>query len=294
MVQFHEVGAVDAIADICGVCLALDTLGVDDVVCSPLPVGRGFVQAAHGRLPLPAPATLEILREAGAPLEPLELRAELVTPTGAALVAALASRFGSFPALTPRAVGYGAGTRDLEEVPNVVRVVLGRPRPERRNGRRAAGRDQSRRPLAGARPRRGGGRDRRRRPRRVDDGRADEEGPARASCCRRWPGPPTPRRWPARCCGTRARWGCGSRRTRAASSTATGSRSTSGGAVRVKRGWLNGELVNVAPEHDDCAAVARSTGRPVKEVWARALTAAGTLGHDHPHPEGDGHGHDHR
>ncbi len=63
--------------------------------------------------------------------------------------------------------------------------------------------------------------------------------------------------------------------------------------MRVKRGWLDGELVNVAPEHDDCAAVARSTGRPVKEVWARALTAAGALGHEHSHPEGDGHGHDH-
>jgi uncharacterized protein (TIGR00299 family) protein len=292
LVHFHEVGAVDAIADICGACLALETLGVDDVVCSPLPVGRGFVRAAHGRLPLPAPATLEILRDAGAPLEPLELRAELVTPTGAALVAALASRFGPFPALTPRAIGYGAGTRDLEEVPNVVRVVLGEP-----VAGAAAGDvllvETNLDDLS---------------PELVPDAAAAATA---AGALDVWTTAAQMKKGRpgvvlsalARPADAEAVAGALLRHT-----SALGVRLApyarreldrdwvtvdAGGAVRVKRGWLDGELVNVAPEHDDCAAVARSTGRPVKEVWARALTAAGALGHDH-HPEGHGHGHDHR
>ena len=96
-VQFHEVGSLDAIGDVIGVCVAAASLGADEITCSPLPTSRGFVRAAHGRLPLPAPATLEILREAGAPLVPLEVGVELVTPTGAALVAALATTFGAVP-----------------------------------------------------------------------------------------------------------------------------------------------------------------------------------------------------
>jgi uncharacterized protein (TIGR00299 family) protein len=122
-VVFHEVGAVDAIGDVCGVALALHDLGVERVECSPLPASRGFVHAAHGRLPLPAPAVLELL--AGAPLVPLEVDRELVTPTGAALVMAVTERFGAYPAMTLERVGYGAGSRDLEQVPNLVRVVLG-------------------------------------------------------------------------------------------------------------------------------------------------------------------------
>ena len=93
--HFHEVGAVDAIGEVCGVALALEDLGVDRVVCSPLPVGRGFVKAAHGRLPLPAPATLALLE--GAPIYGVEVETELVTPTGAALVAALAAGYGPLP-----------------------------------------------------------------------------------------------------------------------------------------------------------------------------------------------------
>src|SRR4051794_14392617 len=122
-VHFHEVGAVDAIGEVCGVALALEDLGVDRVVCSPLPVGRGFVKAAHGRLPLPAPATLTLLE--GAPIHGVDIDKELVTPTGAALVAALAESFGPIPAMTVEGSGYGAGTRDLEQLPNVVRVILG-------------------------------------------------------------------------------------------------------------------------------------------------------------------------
>ena len=119
--HFHEVGAIDAIGEIVGVALALESLGIDRVICSPLPMGRGFVDAAHGRLPLPAPATLELLR--GAPLYGVEVELELVTPTGAALVAALADGFGPLPRMTLEAAGYGAGTRDLEAMPNVVRAI---------------------------------------------------------------------------------------------------------------------------------------------------------------------------
>ncbi len=122
-VHFHEVGAVDAIGDICGVAVALESLGIDEIVCSPLPLGRGFAKTAHGTLPLPAPAMLELLR--GAPLLGVDLDAELVTPTGAALVAALASEFGPVPAMRLSSLGYGAGTRDLSELPNVVRVLVG-------------------------------------------------------------------------------------------------------------------------------------------------------------------------
>ena len=108
----------------CGVALALEALDVDRVACSPLPAGRGLVSAAHGILPLPAPATLELLR--GAPLHGVDADVELVTPTGAALVAALAEgRFGPVPPMVLETVGYGAGARDLADRPNVVRVLLG-------------------------------------------------------------------------------------------------------------------------------------------------------------------------
>ena len=122
-VQFHEVGSEDAIADVVGVVLALEQLGVDEIVVSPLPIGRGFVRSAHGILPLPAPATLELLR--GIPVQGVDVDRELVTPTGAAIVAALGSEFGGFPSMTTTSIGYGAGTRDLAARPNVVRAVLG-------------------------------------------------------------------------------------------------------------------------------------------------------------------------
>ncbi len=95
LVHFHEVGGLDALADVCGVALALEELGIDRVECSPIPCSRGFVEASHGRLPLPAPATLELLR--GAPLVPLDLGVELVTPTAAALFAATVERYGALP-----------------------------------------------------------------------------------------------------------------------------------------------------------------------------------------------------
>jgi hypothetical protein len=124
-VTFHEVGALDAIADICGVALALEDLGIDDVVCSPLPLGRGMTRGAHGLLPLPAPATVELLR--GAKVYGVDAVGETVTPTGAALVASLASSFGPPPPMTLMSAGSGAGTWDPDHVPNVVRSLIGAP-----------------------------------------------------------------------------------------------------------------------------------------------------------------------
>jgi len=121
-VHFHEVGAVDAICDIVGAAIALDALDVQDVRVGPLRVGSGFVRCAHGTLPLPAPATLECL--AGFDVQMDAGRGELVTPTGAALLAAVASP-GAPPSLRVERIGYGAGSRDPEGVPNVLRALLG-------------------------------------------------------------------------------------------------------------------------------------------------------------------------
>ncbi len=123
-VHFHEVGAVDAIVDIVGVCTGLHLLGVDRLYCSPLPLGRGHVETEHGLLPLPASAVLQILAGADAPTVPHAAELELVTPTGAALVAELA-RFAQ-PAMRLERVGYGAGAR-AEPAPNLLRLWLGRP-----------------------------------------------------------------------------------------------------------------------------------------------------------------------
>ncbi|MCC6521155.1 MAG: nickel pincer cofactor biosynthesis protein LarC [Polyangiaceae bacterium] len=123
-VHFHEVGGVDAIVDIVGAAAALDYLGAD-VACSPLPLGRGFVTARHGVLPLPAPATVLCLRHV--PTYGVELEVELVTPTGAAIVATAARHFVPWPRFRPERVGHGAGTRELPDRPNVLRAVLGEP-----------------------------------------------------------------------------------------------------------------------------------------------------------------------
>ena len=129
-VEFHEVGAVDAIVDVLGAVVGLRLLEIETLYCSPLPAGGGTTSGSHGRLPVPAPATLALLAEAGAPIAAgPDPDAELVTPTGAAIVAALA-RF-ERPAMTVERVGYGAGGRDPEGHPNVLRLWLGRALADR-------------------------------------------------------------------------------------------------------------------------------------------------------------------
>jgi uncharacterized protein (TIGR00299 family) protein len=121
-VHLHELGGVDTIVDVLGVLIGLDALDIEQVVVSPLPLGRGWVQGAHGKIPLPAPATLALLRDVPIVGSPLE--AELVTPTAAALLSTLATSFGPIPAMTLHQVGYGAGTFDLP-IPNLLRVLIG-------------------------------------------------------------------------------------------------------------------------------------------------------------------------
>ena len=124
-VHFHEVGAIDALVDVVGVCAGLAHFGITQLVCATPPAGHGTVQTAHGLLPLPAPAVLELARLKGIPLASSEgfPAGELTTPTGLALMAALADRFGLAPALVPQAVGIGLGSRQLDR-PNLLRLVL--------------------------------------------------------------------------------------------------------------------------------------------------------------------------
>ena len=271
-VHFHEVGAVDAIGEVCGVALALEDLGVDRVVCSPLPVARGLIDAAHGRLPLPAPATLALLE--GAPLHGVEFEGELVTPTGAALVAALAEGYGPLPAMTLEAVGYGAGARDLNAVPNVVRAIVGVAAPA------AATHPVS---LVEA---------------NLDD-LVPELAPDAAAACFAagaldvWTTPVQMKLGrPGFTLSALARPGDEEPVAEAIlrETSSLGVRiarmqrwelerdwrtvDVGGEPVRVKVGRLDGRIVNLAPEHADCERAAHRTGAPVKVVWARALAAA--------------------
>jgi pyridinium-3,5-bisthiocarboxylic acid mononucleotide nickel chelatase len=271
-VHFHEVGAIDALADVCGVALALEDLGIDEVVCSPLPAPRGFVNAAHGRLPLPAPATLELLR--GAPVHGVDLNVELVTPTGAALVAALTGSYGPLPPMRLQATGYGAGSRDLEDRPNVVRAIVGvtAEAPAKRSAVLLAC--------------------------NLDD-LTPELVPDAAQACADagaldvWVAPVQMKKGrPGMVLSAVARPDREAAVAEAMlrSTSTLGVRTTAlqryeldretrtvsveGRPIGVKLGRLHGEIVNVAPEHDDVAAVAAALGRPVKTVWGAAWAAA--------------------
>jgi uncharacterized protein (TIGR00299 family) protein len=123
-VHFHEVGAVDAIVDVTGAAIGIERLQVQSVTASPVALGHGSVETDHGRLPLPAPATLELLR--GVPTVPAHIEWETVTPTGAAILRTLVSGFGPLPAMTVEAIGHGAGNEREGPMPNVLRAVLGR------------------------------------------------------------------------------------------------------------------------------------------------------------------------
>ncbi len=275
-VEFHEVGALDALADVCGVALALEALDVERVVCSPLPVARGLVSAAHGVLPLPAPATLELLR--GAPLYGVDAGVELVTPTGAALAAALAEdRFGAVPPLTLEAVGYGAGTRDLADRPNLVRVLLGTEIAGDTGG--------TRRPAVLVEC-------------TLDDLSGELVADAATACLAAG----ALDAWVTAVQMKKGRPGVvltavvRPNREREVSeamlrhTTTLGVRilpvvrweldreqhtvTVDGEPVAVKVGRLDGEVVNIAPEHEDVARAAAALGRPAKAVWAQAWAAA--------------------
>lgn len=270
-VHFHELGAADTILDICGATLLIHGLQIDRVVCSPLPAARGLVEAAHGVLPLPSPATLELLR--GAPLVGAEGH-ELVTPTGAALAATLADEWGEIPPLVLDRVGYGAGTADLADRPNVVRILLGQTETSSRDGEVSVLEtnldDLSPElvPDAVERCFAAGALDVWTVPAQMKKGRPgfvlsalarpkDEQAVASAILEE------------TSTLGLRV-----TRTRRYELERDERTVEVDGGVVRVKIGRLDGRIVNVAPEHDDCAALARAQGRSVKSVWAAALAAA--------------------
>ncbi|PLS03067.1 LarC family nickel insertion protein, partial [Neobacillus cucumis] len=122
-VHFHEVGAIDSIIDIIGAAILIHQLKIDVVKSSPIPVGTGRIHIDHGIYPVPAPATLEILK--GVPIEKSDIRAELTTPTGAAIIAVLAEEFGPIPSMKVSSIGYGAGTKTFKQHPNVLRAIIG-------------------------------------------------------------------------------------------------------------------------------------------------------------------------
>lgn len=272
-VHFHELGGVDTLIDVCGAVTLFEELGVDRVVCSPLPAGRGLVQAAHGILPLPSPATVELLR--GAPLYGVDGDLELVTPTGAAIVSTLAESYGSLPPLTLERVGYGAGTRELPDRPNVVRVLLGTATASETVNAEVSLLETNLDDLnpelvpdAAERCFEAGALDVWTVPAQMKKGRpgvvlsaltrpGDEPAVARAILEE------------TSALGVRV-----SRLRRYELEREERVVEVSGGSVRVKLGRLDGRVVNLAPEHDDCAIVARKTGRSVKSVWAEALAAA--------------------
>jgi uncharacterized protein (TIGR00299 family) protein len=273
-VHFHELGAADTLVDVCGGIVLLRDLGVERLLCSPLPAGRGTTQAAHGVLPLPAPATVELLK--GAPIFGVELDAELVTPTGAALAATLADEFGPVPSMTLERIGYGAGTHDFPERPNLLRLLLGTKSAV----------DTSEVALLET---------------NLDDLLPElapdaVEGCFAAGALDVWTTPAQMKKGrPGFVLAALARLPEEAAVARAILETtsALGVRvsrlhryelereermvDVEGKKVRVKVGRLEGRVVNVAPEHDDCAAVAAALGRPAKSIWAAALAAAGEL-----------------
>lgn len=269
-VHFHELGGVDTLVDLCGAAVLLEALGVDRVFSSPIPFARGFTRAAHGVLPLPAPATLALLR--GAQLSDAGDGKELVTPTGAALASSLAESYGPLPPLTLERVGYGAGTDDPPARPNVLRVLLGSLVAAPAGGEVVLLETN------------------------LDD-LLPELVPDAADLCFAagaldvWTAPVQMKKGrPGIVLSALAR-PADERAVAVAmleETSALGVRvsrlaryelerdervvSVAGQPIRLKIGLLDGRVVNVAPEHDDCSAAARALGRPVKSVWAEALS----------------------
>jgi uncharacterized protein (TIGR00299 family) protein len=276
-VHFHELGAIDTLVDVVGAVTLLRSLEVSRVVCSPLPMGRGVVQTAHGMLPLPAPATAALL--VGAPVFGLETEAETVTPTGAALASTLSDAWGPMPAMTLEAIGYGAGTREFQERANLVRVLLGSD---------VQVWDTPAHPVALLET-------------NLDDLSPELIPDAIESCFAAgaldvWTAPVGMKKGrPGVILSALVRPEAEAAVARAIleETSALGLRvarleryeldreartvEVGGRPIRVKLGKLDGRIVNAAPEHDDCAALAREIGAPVKSVWTAALAAARQL-----------------
>ena len=282
-VHFHEVGALDSLADVVGSCAALHALGVADAVGSAVAVGSGSVRTAHGVLPVPVPAVLALLAEAGAPVHAGDVSEETCTPTGAALLASTVSSWGGLPPMRVTRTGYGAGGRDPAEVPNVLRVVLG----ERLAPGDVHGPTDDAAVTSAL----------------VLEANVDDLDP------RLWPGvlasllaAGAADAWltpilmkkgrPAHTLSvlTSAQHADNVRRVAFRESSTIGLRehgvekralgretrtvTVDGADVRVKVALLDGEVVNVSPEYEDVAAAAAALGQPTKTVLAAAVVAA--------------------
>ena len=276
-VHLHEVGAVDSIIDIVGAVFALEWFGIDDIAASPLNVGGGSVEMAHGTFPIPAPATLRLL--AGVPIYSSGIMSELVTPTGALVVSTYAKSYGPLPSMTMDRVGYGAGTRDLGKVPNVLRVVIGE---REENGRRTSEASDSEVLKVEC---------------EIDDMSPQLFGPVSdrlfaagaldvflTPIVMKKGRPGTLLTMLAPMDGREALCDVLFRET-----TTIGVRfervdretldrewvdvSIAGGPVRIKVAGRRGEVLNAAPEFEDCLRIANATGRPVKTIQAEAMQA---------------------
>jgi uncharacterized protein (TIGR00299 family) protein len=274
-VHFHEVGAVDAVVDVVGAALLLHDLGVGEVWASPVATGTGLVRSEHGMLPVPAPAVLELL--GGVPIYSGGVAAELATPTGAAILAASAGRFTDLPAMRVAAVGYGAGSRQHDELPNLLRVLLGERTEDESAGDGGvvleANLDDMTPELAPwvlERLFEAGAADVWYTPIHMKKGRP---GLTLSVLCS--PGTDAAVRellW--RETSTLGVRGLPVRKWMLERRVITVSLPGGPGKVRVKLGLDGGRVVNVAPEYADCARLASATGRPLKDVMARAQAAA--------------------
>jgi pyridinium-3,5-bisthiocarboxylic acid mononucleotide nickel chelatase len=271
-VGLHEIDGADTIADVVGSAAALAQLGIDEVVCSPVTTGRGWVGSRHGPLPVPAPAALELLR--GAPVAQTDIDAELVTPTGAAILAEIATSFGPMPLMKVASIGYGAGSQELA-IPNLLRVIIGE-------------RVEQERPAADA---------------VVISATIDDMNPElyefvieklyAVGADDVWIAPVIGKRGrPAAILNVLATPPLESRvgEVLVTETSTIGLRATSvrkqmlerewvdvtveGAPVRVKVARSDGKVANVAPEYADCAEAARKTGVPLKEIFRRATELA--------------------
>ena len=278
-VHFHEVGAVDSIVDIVGGCIALELLGKPRVRSDPVIEGTGFIMCAHGRFPIPAPATLNILAERGVAITQCEEPNELITPTGAALVAEFAEDFGPMQNLTPEKVAFGLGTRDCETRPNVLRAVLGKETTS------TGGNDWETDTISVLET-------------NLDDISSEVLGDfvERALNAGALDVVHTPIQMKKSRPGVQLSVLCaegdadkfsemilressafGVRRTlteRRKLQRETKTVSTPHGEVTVKLGLLNGEIVQVAPEYESCRAIAAQADVPLKAVYDAAVSAS--------------------
>ena len=278
-VHFHEVGAVDSIVDIVGGCIALELLGKPRVRSGPVIEGTGFIMCAHGRFPIPAPATLNILAERGVAITQCEEPNELITPTGAALIAEFAEDFGPMQNLTPEKVAFGLGTRDCETRPNVLRAVLGKETTS------TGGNDWETDTISVLET-------------NLDDISSEVLGDfvERALKAGALDVVHTPIQMKKNRPGVQLSVLCaegdadkfsemilressafGVRRTlteRRKLQRETKTVSTPHGEVTVKLGLLNGEIVQVAPEYESCRAIAAQADVPLKAVYDAAVSAS--------------------